>query len=56
MIVLLRDIFKVSENKTYKKGDKVSFTKQEETNLVNNGLAEFEKRKTKELKTKPKKK
>ena len=55
MIVLLKDIFKVSESKSYKKGDKVDFGTDENKRLVKGGVADFVKV-TKEKKIKIKKK
>tara|TARA_R110000851_G_scaffold32911_2_gene87996 strand:+ start:145 stop:288 length:144 start_codon:yes stop_codon:yes gene_type:complete len=39
MIQVIKGFYKLSEKKTYIVGDKVSFTKVEETGLIRNGFA-----------------
>ena len=55
MIVLLRDLFKISEKKSYKKGDKPNFGEDENKRMVEIGAAEYVKE-TKVLKPKLKNK
>ena len=39
MVEVIKDFYKLSEKKNYEIGDKVSFTKAEETTLIREGFA-----------------
>lgn len=56
MIKFKKRVYKKSEDKYYETGEIGKFSKEEETSIVNRGLAEFVKRQTKELKKPVKKK
>ena len=50
MIKIIKDIFKVSEQKTYKIGDVADFGKEENKALVKQGVAEVVVKETKQHK------
>lgn len=56
MVLITRDFFSIKLQKNYKKGEKVSFTKELEIHYIESGCAEKVAKKTKEKKIEIKKK
>jgi uncharacterized protein YutD len=56
MVVIIKDFFSIKLQKNYKKGEKVSFTKELEIHYIKSGCAKKVAKKTKEKKIEIKKK